>query len=302
MLVVCPRVARAADEAGALVVYNEALKLMEDKRYDEACPRFEASFRLAPTVRTKMAIALCHERAGRIATAWAEYREAVRLAKQANDAVARDAADARAATLEPRIPHLVIKVASQQPKPEVKVDTEARLASTLEQPLPVDPGKHIVVASSEGHVSFEGAVAVAEGETATVDVPVLVVRPTPPPPLLLAKGKTDETRQTIGYVLLGSAGAALMVGGITGVLVLNRSEERDQLCTTPQVGCRDDAERKRAIDLNDQGRTLSTISTIAFAGGIALAVAGVYLVLTSSTGVAKTKAASVSASSMSFTF
>ena len=36
--------------------------------------------------------ALCHERAGHIATAWAHYREAVRLAKQANDDVSREAA------------------------------------------------------------------------------------------------------------------------------------------------------------------------------------------------------------------
>ena len=266
----------SADDAGALVVYNEALELMEARRFDEACPRFEASFRMAPTSRAKMAFALCHERAGHVATAWAAYREAARLARQANDEVSRDAAQTRAAALEPRMPRLVIR-GGREPGVAVHLDDALRPPATLEQVLPVDPGRHVVRAVREGRPPFERALTVAEGELATVEIPPLEaarvdLRPAPP---------ESSPGRSLGLVLLGIGAAGLVTSGVTGLMVIDRGDARADVCSP---ACRSEDERQRALSLNDEGRTLSVVSTVAFVAGAALALAGVYAALTRRSG------------------
>src|SRR5262245_38278640 len=69
------RAAEPRDAAAAEVLFEAGKNLMERGDYAAACPKFEESYRLDPATGALFALALCHERAGKIATAWVEYME-----------------------------------------------------------------------------------------------------------------------------------------------------------------------------------------------------------------------------------
>src|SRR3954464_2718599 len=108
-------VAADTDEAAARALFAEARRLAAAGDYADACPKFEASFRLNPGIGTNFNLADCMEHTGRIATAWARFLDvaaATRLAGQPErEQVARD----RAAALEPHLAHLTVRVAAPAP-------------------------------------------------------------------------------------------------------------------------------------------------------------------------------------------
>jgi hypothetical protein len=90
----------------------------------EACARFAESYRLEASSGTLINLALCHEKEGKIATAWAEYRDAARVAQDQGRKDRAAAANDKAAALEPKVPRLTTVAA--KPVAGLDVSSEAR--------------------------------------------------------------------------------------------------------------------------------------------------------------------------------
>ena len=86
--------------------------MMDQKKYAEACPKFEASYKADPATGTKLNLAECHEKEGKLARAWAEWGEARDQAKRENDTKRVDLAMRRQKELDPRVPKLTIRPVS----------------------------------------------------------------------------------------------------------------------------------------------------------------------------------------------
>jgi hypothetical protein len=171
--------ALAQDKAAAETAFQRGIAAAKQAQWDQACAAFELSQELDAQIGTLFNLANCHEKLGKTATAWAEFRE---VAQRDSNAKRRKVAATRATALEPRLVKLLITVAPPAAGVRVTVtrdtDDVSRLAGTA---FPVDPGSHSLRAEAAGYEAWSRTVeAIAEGKTVTVEVPALQPLPAAP--------------------------------------------------------------------------------------------------------------------------
>ena len=161
------------DKAAAEALFDEGRKLMADHQFAQACAKFEASQRLDPGVGTMLNLADCYEKAGRTASAWAEFRETISAAHEAGSAERERVARQRVQQLEPKLSYLTI-VPWQGQEVSVSRDGVAIDPGVLGTAIPVDPGTHVISASATGKRSWSTDVVVGDhADRVSVSVPIL---------------------------------------------------------------------------------------------------------------------------------
>jgi hypothetical protein len=270
----------------------------------EACRELAESQRLDPGGGTLLNLAVCHEREGRTASAWAEFNEALPLAIRAGRVDRAKLARERIAALEPVLSKIRIDV----PSSVDSVDLEIRRDETVVRrpawgmAMPVDPGAHVVSAVAPGKRAWSTTVTLtAGGAVVSVVVPELEREPPAIPPPVIAPAVSVEptivaapppsrgpivtpdvpaqdeapsfgsvARRPIGVATLGVGAAGVVVGAVAGAIAVSKHDQASAYCTGTL--CHD----PRGITLNDESAHAGTISTIAFVtGGVGLAAFGV---------------------------
>jgi hypothetical protein len=193
---------------------------------------------------------------------------------------ARDEAAKLAEDVRPRIATVVIKLTGVAAGnvPALLVDRIPVAASQVGEARKVNPGKHEIAAKQGQGAESTAIVEVHEGETKeiTLEVPPAPVTVTPPPgpagpPGPVPHGPETEMRPRYGVAIGGFvlAGAGLIVGTATGVVVLSRKDKLDGQCVNHECGT------AYQDDLHS-ARSLATVSTVAFVlGGVGLGI-GLY--------------------------
>jgi hypothetical protein len=280
-VVVCAHHANAqgGDRALAEELFRQGQALMLEKKFADACPKLAESQRLDPTAGTLLNLGVCHEKEGRLASAWAEFNDAKALAQRdgREDRVAF--ANEHIAAIEPNLSRLKIELSpgAETPGLEISLDGNVLGRPTLGVAAPVDPGAHQVSAKAPGKLAWKADVDVPTGPaTRDVLVPVLVnaaLTPeetaaiTPRPP---AEGKSGATQRYVAYGLFGVGVAGIAVGTIFGLQAIAKNDDSNA------QGCTGNDCTHDAAELRRDARTAGNISTVAFiAGGAALAGATV---------------------------
>jgi hypothetical protein len=265
----------AADKAAAEALFDEGKRLFLEKKYAEACPRFEGSQRIDPGIGTLLFLADCYEKEGRVASAWATFREASYAAKAGGQLDREKVASDRAHLLEPHLYRLTINV--EAPAPGLKVtrnDTEVK-SETWSAALPVDPGPYTMSATAPGKKPWSMKIEIpSSAGTQAITVPPLDDDPNArklaeaqPGGAPLAPVVVPGRSQRVAGVLIGSVGVVgLAVAGVLGGIASSKSSTAKALC--PVVPC----SNKTAIDGENAAGSLADGSTAMFAiGGGALA-------------------------------
>lgn len=225
--------------AVAEALYRQARDLMAAGKFDEACPKFAESQRLDPATGTLLNLAACHEKQGKLATAWLEYSDAQMAARRDAREDRVEFARARAQELESRLSRLTLTLApgADDAALEIELDGASIGRAVVGAATPVDPGQHTVRVSAPGKKPWSASVEIAPAQQQSLLIPALEMAPaeasapepalSPPagPPASAPPGSDDLALRPIptSVYLAGGATLAFVAGaGASGVAYLQK--------------------------------------------------------------------------------
>lgn len=161
-----------ADEAAAVQAFDEGKRLMAEGKVAEACERYAASYREDPQYGALYNLADCHNIVGRVASAWAEFREAERIAREHGDGQREQLAHARAALLEPRLVRIVVRPPARPIEGLALHLGDQDVTAWLDVATPIDFGIYTLIADAPGLARWTRyIVAKTEGERIEIVIP-----------------------------------------------------------------------------------------------------------------------------------
>lgn len=265
----------ARDPAGAEVLFQKGRLLMETGKLTEACPIFEESYRLDPAPGTLLNIAACSRLSGKTATAWGQFLEAERAFVRKGDPRRAAFAKQQAGEIEPMLAHVIVRADKPVAGLVIRRDGTTLTAAALETKLPIDPGKHVVVAEAEGYERVELTFEAEARTTAEWTIPELVPVQVKASDLLPpdTNGRRD-TQRIAGFVVGGVGLSSLVAGGVFIGLTAMQSSDLEALCPTKRCTT---AEGVDALAKAEQ--FANAANGLLIAGGV-LAATGLIVVLT----------------------
>jgi serine/threonine-protein kinase len=279
--------------AAAEALFQDGRALLMAGKADQACPKLEESQRLDPATGTLLAVALCHEQLGRLASAWAEFADVEARSRRDERPDRERTAREHGAALRPRLSTLTLEVpkdVAALPGLVIALDGVAIGRAAWEAAIPVDGGEHVVVATVPDRPPWKTTVSIGS-ERDHVRVPVRAsgqpVHPTAPPapPAPIASGVAlpiasprpnqeapvaGAARRRVAFALLATGLAGL---GAAAIVSLDaRSDYRAAVSMCAGALC-PPGPYNRAQDAQDQG----SIATVIAVGGAAALLGGLTL-------------------------
>jgi hypothetical protein len=226
-----------------------------------------------------MNLALCHEKQGKTASAWAEYIQAAQLAARAGQADREQVARQSAAALDAVLPHIILKPDTID-SITVKLDGQVLGAAVLGTSIPIDPGPHEIIASAAGHIPFTQTVTIPAGHgEQTVAIPKLALGADTPPaavapvPPVTPAPPPSSGPPILGYSLIGGGVVLGITGAIFGALALS-----DKSSASGQCNAQNQCTQSGLNDVSAM-KTAEATSTLTIGAGILAAGAGLFFVL-----------------------
>jgi len=275
------------DKALAEALFDQGVALLKKGEPAEACPKLAESQRLDPAPGTLLYLGDCYEKTGKLATAWATFREAAASARASAQASREELATKRAALLQKDLPYLLVAPADKTAPVEVRLDDTPLRRALLDSEIPVDPGEHVLVASAPGYEPYRTSIKVGKGEHAKVTIPALEkskgADSTPAPASTATTGPAPITdppppdtpsrggwQRPTALALAGVGVVGVGVGSFFGVRAFSQWSDAQAKC--PNDLCTGDGK-----SLADGARTSATVSTVSFIAGGALLAGGAAL-------------------------
>lgn len=291
------------NRALAEVLFRDAKTLSDAQQFEQACPKFQESHRLDPKPGTVLNLAVCHEKQGKIASAWLDYIEAATFAARAGQKDREAFAKEQAAKLEKMLSRLAVRVPKKTPGLVVKLDSAPMNEAVWGSAVPINPGNHSVEGAAPGYTTWSKTITI-EPNSGNVDivVPELEAEKTDKP---IEKLKDPEAKKDAGtsgqekpkehgsnagpqksefnkplWIGVAAGGVGLVgviLGSALGARTFDLRDAANAECGPPPntAFC-----TKKGIDLNSQAQTSAAISTTGFVvGGVGLAAGAVLVFL-----------------------
>jgi hypothetical protein len=269
----------AEDLKGARELFQEAYKDEQEKRFAQALEKFQrvASVKESASVRYRIGSVL--EQLGRLREARDAFRAlaATKPNLSTPEQEIADNAAERAHQLDKKIPKLVLRLQDNPPADaRVSIDGAPVPASTAPRQIELDPGEHVVQASSPTSNPSESKVMLTEGGEVDVVVmltPSKATKLPPPPP----DETTPHRNNTLAYVALGAGGVLLAAGVV--LLGIREGDISDIKKDCGSAGNCPVAKRDTLQSAHDQAELFGPLGVGLGVAGLAAAGAGVYLLL-----------------------
>lgn len=253
------------DRSEAERLFNEGREAVKAEDYKTACPKFEASLKLARRAGTLFNLAQCEEHEGRLVTAVQYYKEGIVVLEPGDPRLAPS--KKQLANIEPRLPYLTVTIEGALPVGG-RVTLDGREVDVIGKEFAVNPGKHELRALApkytDGVVEFEIEEFKKEAKTISIGARL------PDPPVRI---KDLGPKRIAIIAAYGVGGLGVVGAAITGGLLVSRKALVDEHC---KGGVCDSAD---AHVKSQQGKPLLIANTVAWGLGIAGAGAGTFLLL-----------------------
>ncbi|MDB4945429.1 MAG: hypothetical protein JWP97_4963 [Labilithrix sp.] len=192
---------------------------------------------------------------------------------------AQDRAGKLVADLRPKLGTLRVDATGTRSGATFTLDNVELREASLGLDRPIDPGVHVIEATSANGVKTRREVKVAEGSTQTVTLALPVVKDPPPEaaPALATQAMPDDSRHAngwkpVGIALTATGAVALVTAGVLAGVTLSKKSDLDARCA--EKACPPDAQSDY-----DSARTTATVSGIAAGVGVVALAAGVYVLV-----------------------
>jgi tetratricopeptide (TPR) repeat protein len=172
--VAVPTDPRPAEEiATAKNLFSQALALQKAGKLDASCDMFESSLRLDPQIGTRLNVADCRERQGRLVEAHALFEDSADQAMHAGDRRASFALQ-RVQALDAKLVRVTVNIAAPE-TPGLTIKLGACVVASVRPSVQdvVMPGSIVVDASAPSRLPFHVERDGAAGADITIDVPAL---------------------------------------------------------------------------------------------------------------------------------
>jgi hypothetical protein len=249
--------------AAAQALFEEAQRAVTAGDYEQACPKFKASYQLDPAGGTLLNLADCLEKQGRTASAWSAFKDALVVAQRDGRSERVEYAQQHIRALEAKLSYLTVEVpaSSSVGQLSVQVDGTPLAAAAWGTALPVDPGEHLLRAEAPGFEPLEQKLTIGGSAAREVfTLPALRAhRPEATAPVaveappVMADAEPRHPARSWAWVTGGVGVVALGVGSYFGVKAFSRWDDRNAACVG---GCTPEA--KAAGDDASQAATIAT--------------------------------------------
>jgi hypothetical protein len=295
----------AADREIARHLMDEGKSRMKDKDAQRAIDAFTRANEIMHVPTTGLALAKAHLAAGHLVEAHDLANEVVHTPRESGEPAVFDTARKSAkeldAQLKARIPTLRMKVKGGTIA-RVTIDDVEIPTSTVGDPVPVNPGKHVVLVKGGDGGEAKGEIELAERDAKEIELvlpqhaeakaPAVKSLFTPssspaaPPsstPQLRGFGNDDvdpgQGRRTplatgLVYGGLGVGAVGLTVGLVTGALTLSKAADVKPQCDSQGI-CAPEA--KDGLESANTFADIATVATVVGLAGVAVGVVGLLL-------------------------
>jgi hypothetical protein len=287
----------SAQNPSADAAFKRGRALMKAGKYREACEALEESQRLDPQLTTLFELGGCHEKIGKIATAWNEFRE---IATRDTDKRRRKKATEIVARLAPHVSKLLVQI---DQLPGLAVTLSGRdITEQVGVDIPVDPGSYALTATATGFKDTNRDVKVgADGKVVTVQLALEPIggsekppdKPPPepditppevhpdnkrvdPPPPVDQPPPAPPTSRRKTYALLSAVAGVAAAGGMIyyGVQARNDWDAAQRVCGNP---CTNADLKPQADAKKNTASHEGNISTVLAVTSLVFVGAGAYL-------------------------
>jgi hypothetical protein len=282
--------AQSSDAATAELLFQQGRDLLRQGKAPEACPKLAESQRLDPATGTLLALAMCHEAEGKLASAWAEFVNVEARSRSEGRGDREKVSHDRAAAVKARLSTLEIQVSGPivaLEGLEIRRDGVLLGGGAWNTAVPVDGGEHVVEVTAHGKKPWKAKVSVkAEGDAQALRVPeleaaqaapVASVVGSPGPESPVADRGPSKGWNTLQWAGVGTAGAGVIALGVGGYFLstaLGKKSDSERDCTKNLCGDQGTADRNDAVHNGNTATWVGIAGGVLVAGGATLFVVG----------------------------
>jgi hypothetical protein len=259
-----------AQSAEAEVLFRDGRTLIKQGKLAQGCTKIETSERLESSIGTLLNLGDCREKLGKLASAWAAFRKAEGIAKNAGTGDKReDEARRRAVALEPLIPSLTVDLTAPVPGLVLRRNGDLIDAALISTAIPLDPGSYVISAEAPGYAPWKTDLVIQFKQKRKLVVPALartgavVVNAQPPATRVVVQHKrsiwSPWRKLSVGLAIVGVGAAG--TGVYFGMRARDLERESDQRC--PLVVCNDSV----ALQANSDSRVSAQRANLLYIGG-----------------------------------